>query len=114
MTAVAKPNPKVDDRRAEGMATYLCNIFMEYCRFAGISTQDLIDRTGINKNTIRGLRHKKVRNYPQLLTFVKLLAAADLELQIVRVQHGMLPDDPTEDDAPPPTYNTGTEGDLRW
>lgn len=106
--------PLVDNVRAEGKATHLCNVFMQYCAHIGISTDALSQRTGVSIWTIRGLRHRKIKNFPQLLNFVKLLAAADLELQIVRVQQGLVPDDPTNDPAPPPHYHTGTEGNLQW
>lgn len=98
--------------RAERMATHLCNVLMEYCRFIGLSTDELSTKTGVSKWTIRGLRHKRIRNYPQLLNFAKLVAAADLELQIVRAQHGLVPDDPTADASAPVYYNTGVDGTL--
>lgn len=106
--------PVIDEAIAESMATHLCNVFMQYCDHIGLSAIGLETRTGVSRWTIRGLRHRRVKNFPRLLTFVKLLAAADLELQIVRVNHGLAPDDPTTDPAPPPAYNTGTEGSLQW
>lgn len=116
MTALPVPLPTthVDNDQAEAKATHLCNTFMRYCAHIGLSTVDLEGRTGVSRWTIRGLRHRKIKNYPQLLNFVKLLAAADLDLQIVRYEQGLDPTDPTDDPAPPPYYNTGTEGNLRW
>lgn len=112
-TVPAQRTPPNLDQRAESMATHLCNVLMEYCRFIGLSTDTLSARTGVSKWTIRGLRHRRIKNYPQLLNFTKLVAAADLELMLVRVQQGLDPT-PENDPAPPPYYNTGTEGDLRW
>ncbi len=86
---------------------------MDYCAHIGLSSTTLAERTGVSIWTIRGLKHRKVKNFPQLLTFVKLLAAADLEIQIVRVQQGLDPT-PENDPSPPPYTNTGTEGTVRW
>lgn len=117
MTATAEPapinEPVVDARKAEGMASYLCHFLMTYASAKGLSTEALARRSGVSIWTIRGLRHRKIRNYPQLLNFVKLLAAADLEVQIVRARNN-LTTDPNKDPKPPTAYLTGTEGNLRW
>lgn len=107
--------PTIDVKRAEGIATTLCHLVMTYAQARGLSTEDLAARSGINRWTIRGLRHRKIKNFPHLLNFVKLLAATDLEVCLVRAEHGMDPlPNPTDDPLPPPYYLTGTEGNLRW
>lgn len=119
MTAIpADPtptDPTIDERKAEGVATYLCHLVLTYAASKGLTTTALARRSGVSIWTIRGLRHKKIKNYPQLLNFVKLLAATDLEVCIVRAEHGMDPiPDPATEPLPPTHYLTGTEGNLRW
>lgn len=114
---MAAPNPTtpttVNPQKAEGVASYLCHFLMTYAAAIGLTPDALAKKAGVSPDTTRRLKHRRIRNYPQLLNFVKLLAAADLELQIVRVEHGMKPL-PDDDPLPPTAYLTGTEGTIQW
>ena len=113
----AEPLPSVpsitSNAKAENVATYLCHLVLTWAQSRGITNQELQRRSGVSTSTIERLKHRKIRNYPHLLNFVKLLAAADLEICIVRANHGYSPD-PNNDPTPPPAYLTGTEGNLKW
>lgn len=94
MTAVTA-NPRLD-AKAEELATKLCHFVVGYASVKKID-KGLAERAGVDRTTVSRMRHFRIRHFPSLLTFVKLLAACDLEIQIVRADHGLSPDDPQTD-----------------